>query len=185
MGANRPERGCDAPQKSSRPPLAPSAFIKKQARKIISHLNGPIADLACGSGRNVIPFLQTGLPIFCYDINASHLDFVRKSFANFTVSTQRVDLISPRFTLPENHFSLLILVHFYNRTAFQKMLHSIKAGGFLVFESIAARGGNYLELPGQGEIISMLRKDFRMLEYVHKDVEPLRRETVKLLARKQ
>ena len=39
--------------------------------------------------------MHTGLPLFCYDFDTLHLDFVRTSLAAFTCIRKRVDLRSP------------------------------------------------------------------------------------------
>src|SRR5437868_3571669 len=55
--------------------LTPSPFVKKLASKIARAAAGvPILDVASGSGRNAIVFVNLGCEVICVDISLSQLE---------------------------------------------------------------------------------------------------------------
>jgi len=164
--------------------LRPSTFAQKHANRI-AHLQGQIADIACGSGRNLVPFLQFNLPMYAADIDITRIDALRSEYPDIQLESEELDLLKPNLGLPVESFSLVILVHFFNRSNFKKILASIKPNGFLIFETIDDRGDNYLEMPETGDVQRMLKTDFELIDIVEKDIRNTGRQKLKILAPKK
>ena len=151
-----------APSESGRH-LKPSAFIGQHAEMIGHRVRGPIADVACGSGRNLVPFLRSGQTIDCYDIRENSLDPYIVNVAGPRITQHQVDLLSEKFDLSRSRYGLVLLVHFYSADVLAKIVRSLKPGGFLIVETIDDRGGNYLQLPRAGEVLLAIAPTIKVL----------------------
>jgi SAM-dependent methyltransferase len=162
--------------------LVPTSFIAKHAELLAARLNGPIADVAGGSGRNLVPFLHTGWTIDSYDIQPDCIfpEITRKCRS---LTQHTVDLLSSDFELPLGKYSLVILVHFYSPQLIAKLISSLKPDGLFLLETIDDRRGNYHSLPHIGEIFELISGQMHVLSYQAKLAGPqLDRQVVKLLA---
>jgi SAM-dependent methyltransferase len=144
-----------------------------------------IADVACGSGRNLLPFLDLKPEIHCYDRNLLALDSFKEDHPETILSCHEVDLLSDEFRLPERAFSLVLMIHFYDEAVFRKAANAVAPQGCFVFESIDNRGGNYLEMPGRGEVSAILEAGFEILSQSITDIDRTDRQKSKILARKR
>ena len=161
-----------------------SAFVSEQAEIIFSSGLECIADVACGDGRNLTPFLGGKPKVHCYDINVAAISDFKSTHPEIELLCHEVDLLDSDFELPQAAFSLVILVHFYEQNLFRKVIGSIKPGGILLLETIDSHGANYLQLPRKGEVQAMLRPGFEILETRTGDIQETDRQTVKVCARK-
>ncbi len=162
--------------------LVPTSFIAKHAELVAARLNGPIADIAGGSGRNLVPFLHTGWPIDSYDIQPDCIfpEITRKCRL---LTQHTMDLLSSDFELPPRKYSLVILVHFYAPALIAKLVASVKLDGLLLLETIDDRRGNYHALPHIGEIFELISGQMHVLSCQAKPAGPqFDRQVVKLLA---
>ena len=162
--------------------LKPSSFISEHASFIASRISGPIADIACGSGRNLLPFLDQKRRIDCYDIRPDCIDpYVLNNSGN-RLKRYTTDLLASNFSLRQNKYSLIFLVHFYHSTVLTQIVQAIKPGGLLVLETVDNRGGNYVELPHIGEIFDLILP-LRIITCTAKPTGPnADRQVVKLIA---
>jgi len=164
--------------------LTPSAFIAKHAQLIASRITGPIADVACGSGRNLLPFLHSGQRIDCYDICPDCIDPYIVQACGQHLRWYETNLLNANFSLPPAEYSLVFLVHFYNARVVSQIVQTIKPGGLLVLETIDDRRSNYIELPQAGEIFQLITP-LRILSCVAKPAGPRSdRQVIKLLAQR-
>ena len=80
----------------------------------------------------------------------------------------------------------IINVHFLLPALFPCFEKSLAPGGYLLLESVPAYGGNYLELPAEGRVRSVLQKAFDFEFYREGKAGPpgVDAVTVKLLAKR-
>ena len=175
MGTPRPSIG-----KQGR--LKPSAFVAKHASLIASRINGPIADIACGSGRNLLPFLDSGQRIECYDILPDCIDPYVLNSCGGHLRWYETNLLQKNFSLRQAEYSLIMLIHFYDVRVLSQIVPAIKPGGLLVLETVDDRGGNYFELPKAGDIFKLIAS-LRVLSCTAKAAGPSAdRQVVKIIA---
>jgi haloacid dehalogenase-like hydrolase len=61
-----------------------------------------------------------------------------------------------------------IMIHYLNLELISPLATSMRSGGTLLIETIQNRGGNYLELPVQGQVRSALAEGFTGVEYMER-----------------
>lgn len=165
-------------------PLVPSSFVQNCSSIILQSLRRNVADIACGSGRNLVPFLSANPTIHAFDINLGALGSFKERYPDAELCTKEVDLCSPHFSLPSRAYSLVILSHFYTRDVFRKVIESVEPKGFLLFETIDDRGMNFLEMPLSGEVQGMLETNFEIKKIVSKEIRLTGRQKLKILAQR-
>lgn len=162
--------------------LKPSSFISKHASFIASRISGPIADIACGSGRNLLSVLEQARRIDCYDIRPDCIDPYILSSCGKRLKRYTTDLLASHFSLRQDEYSVIFLIHFYHSIVLTQIVQAIKPGGLLVLETVDSRGGNYLELPHVGEIFDLI-SPLRIITSTAKPTGPnADRQVVKLIA---
>lgn len=100
--------------------------------------------------------------------------------------TRHFDLEHDAWPFEENSLGGVLLVHYFHPTVFAYSAGSVRAGGFLLFESIRANGGNYVQLPPPGFVKSVLSDRFDLCYFTEKsvNVDGHVAATVKVLARR-
>ncbi len=68
-------------------------------------------------------------------------------YPNALLETLYMDLEKETWPFQEKSVDLIINIHYFNAKIFPLFLSSLKEGGYLLFETIDSRGGNYYELP--------------------------------------
>ena len=150
-------------------------MVLKLASTLVKAAEGrPILDVACGSGRHALLLLGFGCIVICMDRDLAYLK-ARKATLNHKISRQLVlqqlDLVKDSWPLGPSVVGGIINVHFFEPTLFPFFGYSISPGGYLLFESISGRGGNYLELPKAGEVKTALENEFDLETYEERNVE--------------
>ena len=132
----------------------------------------PIADAACGYGRNGAYFASQNIPVIFMDIDQDCLNFISKG-KNVSITGDipleqikclNVDL-TEKWPLPPNSLSGIICTHFYYPGLITQWSHSIVKNGFFYFETIAARKDHESALPCENEIRKELEREFDILHY--------------------
>ena len=87
---------------------------------------------------------------------------------------------------PPHSVGGVINIHFLHMPLLEMFSQSIIPGGFLIFETVEARGGNYHQLPKAGCIRAILDSSFSFLIYKEQSAGPASIDavTVKLVAKK-
>lgn len=171
---------------------AASPFVRRFASTIASAANGtPILDVACGSGRNAMIFAEMGCEVICVDIDLSRIknELSGNGFAarlSSSLQLRTVDLIKDPWPFEERAFGGIINVDFLLPDLLPHFQYSLTSGGYILFETISGRGGNYLQLPASGEIKSALKDRFHLELYQERKVGPRESDavTVKFLGRR-
>jgi len=81
----------------------------------------------------------------------------------------------------------IICIHFLLPTLFPFFENSLSPGGYLLLGTVPACGGNYLQLPKEGELRTTLSKAFNLEFYKEGKVGPRGYDavTVQLLAKRR
>ena len=172
--------------------LSASAFVKKHAPQITNAIDGPILDIAGGSGRNAFYLAMYGAEVICIDRNREKFDLLRQHISSKTdlikkVSYYHLDLINSPWIFKKETAEAIICVHYQITNQFLRYCSSLKSGGWLLIETVGGQGDNYLELPQLGLLNELFNNDFEMKMYQERAVGPRdeNRVAVKLLAQKK
>ena len=148
----------------------------------------PIADIACGSGRNAFYVAQFSSNVICVDRD---LTYLKNQLPGQDISKRltliEFDLLAHTWPFKPRSIGGIVLVDFLDRRLFDLFEQSIVAGGYLLIETVSGRGGNYLELPNAGELRTAFEKSFEMFVYKEVKAGPRtsRAVTVKMFARRR
>jgi SAM-dependent methyltransferase len=146
-----------------------SPFIRR-CFDLVSPLNGTIADVACGAGRNACYFAKRGTDVICLDNDLAALDIVkdRNKFSGQLVPIH-IDLEKQPLPFQSGQLAGAICVwswrYSWRNTVLEQLRSAIRPGGFLIFETISARGQNYKELPPAGLLKAMFQDGFQLMVY--------------------
>ena len=150
----------------------------------------PILDAGCGFGRNAIALAELGFSVVCAERDPRRLDVLMKAAASKRLALSlfpiHTALGTASWPFAPGCFSAIILVHYLDTLLFPSIHHSLVPGGYLYVETVGGQGQNYLELPQQGELRSMLSPNFRLKAYRERPVGPVEfnKCAVRLLAKK-
>jgi len=70
-----------------------------------------------------------------------------------------LDLLNDPWDFAEGAAGAIVNVHFFLPSLFSRFGHSLKPGGYLIFESVPGCGGNYRELRLASYVRSRLQQD--------------------------
>jgi tellurite methyltransferase len=152
--------------------------------------SGPVADLACGSGRDAVWLAQRGFDVEAWDHAPEALERARQLAAACGVSLRRVPADLERGTppLPASRYALITCFRFLHRPLLPAMAAALVPGGILVYETFRVGQERYGR-PTHAQFLlanGELREAFRsleMLEYEEVD-HPGGPITAKLVARR-
>lgn len=164
-------------------------LVKRFGEKIAEAADGmPILDVACGSGRNAILLQQLGCTVICMDVNLSRLDVESTSLsASGSLRPHQIDLVKDPWPFSPCSIGGIINIHFTLPTLFPQFESSLIPHGYILLETVPGVGGNYLELPQEGDLKVALGDAFEFEFYKERHVGPQEHNavTVKLLARRR
>jgi tellurite methyltransferase len=161
------------------PPPEPASFV----RELLPLLPlGPALDLACGTGRHAMLLASRHQPVTAVDGSAVALDVLERRareshygvnrirdaswIASSSHGIQLVHADLEHVSLATTAFSLILCVHYLQRSLFAQMEAALLSGGMLLFETYTREGvggpKNPAYLLGPGE----LRTAFSQLRIV-------------------
>lgn len=174
----------------------PKPLQQDPSPKLVEFVNSiniprlPIADVACGYGRNGAYFASKNYPVIFIDIDKDCLNFISKgkNVSNTgDIPTERIKCLNIDLTeewpLPENSLSGIICTHFYYPAIINQWLESIAKNGFFYFETIEARLSNESILPCENEIRKELEYEFDILHYSERIVKNTNQRQKKVFCR--
>lgn len=169
--------------------FVPTPFVKRFAPLIARSANGlPIADVACGSGRNANVFLELGCKVICLDKDLGQLRS-RYTFQTFPQGMEavQIDFLQQPWPSVTDAVGGIINVHFLLPKLFPSFIKSLIPGGCLLIQTVPGCGGNYLQLPKANELRSALSEHFEFEFYQERAVGPsgLKTVSVNLLAKRR
>ncbi len=168
MPASLPEWDAKHQAAAEEPPPEPASFV----RELLPLLPlGPALDLACGTGRHTLLLASRHQPVTAVDGSAVALDVLEQRARELHYSVNRIRDASriassshgiqlvradlEHVTLPMNSFSMILCVHYLQRSLFAPIEAALLPGGMLLFETFAREGGGgpknpaYLLAPGE------------------------------------
>ncbi len=147
--------------------LSPSSTLLRFV-PALTHPEKPVTlDLACGFGRHAILMAAHSCEVICVDRDLArlrHLNATKSALleqappphAAGQITTVCADLSQARWPFAATSFDLIIVVHFVKLELFPCVLHTLRRGGHLYFETFGAQGQNYLDLPRPREVKAAL-----------------------------
>jgi SAM-dependent methyltransferase len=175
--------------------LAPSRSVKKFGKEIVlAARERPILDVACGGGRNSAWISHLGGRMIGIDVNLRQIEAKRNYLRDTSlarafsrVDLLELDLIRGLWPYPPSSIGGIVNIHFLHKPLLQAFSESLVPGGFLVLETVEARGGNYLQLPEAGFLRATLAEFFSFLAYKERQVGPdgVNAVTVRLVGRRR
>ncbi|GAB6904592.1 TehB: predicted tellurite resistance protein [Desulfosarcina cetonica] len=127
---------------------------------------GRAVDIACGNGRNSFFLAEKGFMVDAVDISTVATERLVGRHPNIRVHCQDLD----SWTIPAEHYSLVLNVRFLDRRLFPMILNGLKPGGVLIFEAFIGREkADYCLEPNE------LRRAFSDLRIVYYEEKRLAR----------
>ena len=167
-----------------------SPFIRS-CFDLVSPFSGTVADVACGAGRNACYFAKRGADVICLDNDLNALDIV-KSRNKFSGQLVPFHLDLEKQQLPFHSGQLAGAIcawswrYSWCNAVLEQLKNALRPGGFLIFETISARGNNHRELPPAGLLKGIFQEGFQLECYKEKQTTMggANAVTVKMLALK-
>lgn len=103
---------------------------------------------------------------------AADLDMIALKSSLYTKSnTLRVQLDANR-SLPfkDGTFDLAVIVHPLSLALLKSVPRLVRTGGYIIFETFSAHGGNWVALPHPGEIATLVTNAVAQIDYREKRV---------------
>lgn len=168
--------------------LSPSPFVKKYSEQIVEASYGkPILDIACGGARNSILLAYLGGKVVGLDIDLHSAQSGQLHLANtaFENTVQQVgfiqsDLIRDPWPFQANSIGGIVNVHFLHETLLPVFCRSLIPGGYLLIETVEARGQNFRELPQAGVVKRALEHSCSFCTYKEQKTGPAGIDAVKV-----
>lgn len=146
-----------------------------------------VLDAPCGHGRHSRWLAGEGYTVTALDCSKERLSEARQVSEPESDSIQWV-VADIEFSWPilVAYFDLVIVIHYWSSEVLSRARASLKPGGWLIFETFAARGENWRELPSLGSVASLASPHFDLADFRERPVGPDReRAVVKLLGRRR
>jgi tellurite methyltransferase len=145
---------------SQNPPSEPASIVSEWLPLLP---DGPVLDLACGTGRHTLLVAERRHWVTSVDWSGTALDILesrarkaklhvgRGDAATFADSrTRGIRLIQADLEdiqLPDGAFSLILCLQYLQRSLFSQMARALQPGGMLLFETFTQAQLNYLGGP--------------------------------------
>lgn len=119
--------------------LQPAALLLEFGG-LFSGLDGPVLDLACGSGRNGLYLAGLGAEVVFCDRDAQALEQVQRHARDLglRITTWQVDLEAGANPLPPEAYAGIIVFRYLHRPLFGAIRRALKQGGLLAYETYTA-----------------------------------------------
>lgn len=133
----------------------PSPWVARFAERVTT--GEDVLDLACGSGRHSLYFLEHGHPVTACDIDISGLADLKQRPG---LELVEADLENAPWPFAERQFAAIIVTNYLHRPLFPDILAALAPGGILIYETFAAgnevfgRPRNPDHLLRRGELLS-------------------------------
>ena len=169
--------------------LRPSTVMLRLLDGITFSENATALDAPCGFGRNAIALAAKGLVVVGADKDFGRLDSLKRAVAELKSSKQTLsgifpictDLSANKWPFLESSFSAVVCVHFPAQEIIENLKGSLREGGYIYIETFGGQGGNYLQLPKAGELLTALA-GYDLLYYKERSVGPTTSDSVVVVA---
>ncbi len=152
----------------------PSPFLVKHAQHIPQ---GRVLDLACGAGRHAIHLAKQGYEVVGLDRNSEALALLLQTAQDQhlpNLAVRELDLetdVDNPPSLGENEFTGVVVFNYLHRPIFPKIIHALKPGGILIYETFLIDNHHHYQHPRRkefcldyNELLSLVH-ELRVLHY--------------------
>lgn len=123
--------------------LKHSAYLTEHADLLLSAAkDGPILDLACGSGRNGLYLAEKGVEVHFWDRDEQGLGIIKSIAAEkgLKVFTRQIDLETGQGgALPADYFSVIMVFRYLHRPLIPDIKNAVLPGGMVIYETFTTR----------------------------------------------
>ncbi|MEX0809168.1 MAG: SAM-dependent methyltransferase [Dongiaceae bacterium] len=154
-------------------PSAPSLWIARFAGQVPS---GPVLDVAAGSGRHSVLFLDLGHPVLAIDRDVARL---RPLADRAGFEARANDLEVGGDPLPGGTFAAVVVTNYLHRSLLPSLIAAVAPQGWLLYETFAVGNEQYGRpsnpdfLLRPDELIDAVRGRLEIVAYEHMtDTEP-------------
>jgi SAM-dependent methyltransferase len=150
-----------------------------------------VIDIPAGFGRHSCWLREIGHQVIAVDLEIMRMRFVNQTPGGHPMKSGSIDCVvaNAERVLPfrANAFDLALVIHYVSRHLFREVRSVLRPGGYLIFETFGAQGGNRRELPSPGAIAEDLSSSFDLLDYRERiaGAPEQKASVVKLLAQKR
>ncbi len=154
-------------------------------------VDGPVLDLACGTGENGLYLAGLNLPVVLADRSAEALATARRTAAERGLRPEiwEVDFEAGDNPLPVEHYRGIVVFHYLHRPLVPHIREAIRPGGILVYETFTLEQAKYgrphnpdfLLMPGE---LAGWFADWEVLHSFEGLLESPRRAVAQLVCRK-
>jgi tellurite methyltransferase len=172
--------------------MAPNPLLMKFSPLLEDkNLEGPILDLACGTGENGLFLAGLNLPVILADRSPEALEVARRSAEDRSLKVQfwEVDLETGRNPLQEEYCRAILVFHYLYRPLIPYIRKGIRQGGILIYETFTSgqskygkpNNPDYLLQPGE---LGDWFQDWQIIHYFEGLLEDPRRAVAQIVCRK-
>lgn len=154
-------------------------------------VEGPVLDLACGSGQNGLYLAGLGLPVVLADRSAEALKAARESARErgLAVTFWQVDLEAGLDPLEREHYRAILVFRYLHRPLIPSIRRAVRSGGVLIYETFTSgqpayghpHNPDYLLQPGE---LAGWFADWQVIHYFEGLLEEPRRAVAQIVCRK-
>ena len=110
-----------------------------------ANLEGPILDLACGSGENGLFLAGLGLPVVLADRSTEALEAARMTAQERGLAAEfwEVDLETGANPLPEERYRAVLVFRYLHRPLIPAVHRAVRKGGILIYETFTSEQPKY------------------------------------------
>lgn len=154
-------------------------------------LQGPILDLACGTGENGLYLAAQGLPVVLADRSAEALAVARAAARErgLTAEFWEVDLEAGGDRLPREHYRAILVFRYLHRPLVPHIRDAVRPGGLVIYETFTSEQSTYGKpynpdfLLQPGELADWFR-EWHTIHYYEGLLEDPRRAMAQIVCRK-
>lgn len=163
--------------------LTPSSFLLNCLNIIKLNSDAIILDMPCGYGRNSILMSSIVNQVVSADYDQDIIDDLwNKKYKN--IKLIKLDA-NNELPFENKKFELVSIIHYVNLNFFNNVIRCIKPEGYLIIETYAGNGGNWISLPTKKEIEDILFNEFKIIKFKYNIVGPDKNKvSFRLLAKK-
>jgi SAM-dependent methyltransferase len=151
--------------------LLPSTWVARFAGLVPRQ--GPVLDLACGSGRHARFFLARDYPVTALDRDTSSVADLKD---HEKAEIVQADLEAGDWPLMGRRFAAIVVTNYLHRPLFPHLLAALEPDGVLIYETFAlgnerfGRPRNPEFLLAPGELLQIVTGTLRIVAYEHGEV---------------
>jgi tellurite methyltransferase len=156
-----------------------------------AELEGPILDLACGTGENGLFLASLGLPVILADRSSEALAVARSAARERGLEARfwQVDLETGANPLQEEHYGAILVFRYLYRPLIPNIRKAIRDGGILIYETFTGEqptygpphNPDYLLRPGE---LADWFAEWQTIHYFEGLLEEPRRAMAQIVCRK-